>query len=341
MGLVGTGFGERVILPALRAVPRFEPAAICASTDARAASASARTGIARSYGDWSRLVADPEIDAVVIAVPPSLQPEIALAAMKRGKHVFCEKPLGVDARRARRMADLAHEKGVANLVDFELCEIPAWRRAREILRKGGIGTLRQASVSWQIETYAIKMGLDTWKHADESGGGVSYQFASHVLHYLEWFLGPAKRLSARSYAAPGKPERGKTLAHYSFEFASGAAGAAVIGTDAFLGSGHRIEFYGDKGALVLENAGPDHAAGFRLRYGTRASGNYLADVAVNEPKVSGDGRIPLVASMLSRWARWIERGEKTGPTLADGARVQELLEAVDESDDKKAWVSCA
>ena len=95
VAVIGVGFGQQVHVPAFRTDSRCEVTTLCASNEAKAAEVATRLNVPHASGDWRAVVADPEIDAVSIAVPPRLQPQIAIAALEHGKSVFCEKPLGV------------------------------------------------------------------------------------------------------------------------------------------------------------------------------------------------------------------------------------------------------
>src|SRR5208282_3297503 len=130
VGIVGIGFGRAVHLPALRLDPRFDVRAICASTLPRAERIASDCGVPQAYGDWRELLAARGIEAVTVAVPPPLQPAIALAALDRGIHVFCEKPLADTAIAARQMAAKAVSSRLANRVDFEVITSSAWRTAK-------------------------------------------------------------------------------------------------------------------------------------------------------------------------------------------------------------------
>ena len=93
VAVIGVGFGQQVHVPAFRADPRCEVTTLCASNEAKAAEIAGRLNVPRASGDWRAVIADSEIDAVSIAVPPCLQSQIALEALEHGKAVFCEKPL--------------------------------------------------------------------------------------------------------------------------------------------------------------------------------------------------------------------------------------------------------
>ena len=117
----------------------MEVAAIAASTAERAERIARECGIPRAYGDWRGMLADRDLRAVTIAVPPALQPAIALAALDSGKHVFCEKPLAHSAAAAGEMAAAAKARNLANLVDFEFPAVGEFKAAKRLIDSGTIG----------------------------------------------------------------------------------------------------------------------------------------------------------------------------------------------------------
>ena len=339
VGVIGIGFGQRAHVPAFSVTAGCEVVALCAGTGQRATKVAERLGISKAYGDWRALVDDPTIDAITIATPPALQPDIALAALAQGKAVFCEKPLATSQAKAAEIAELAQRTGLANMLDFELPEIEAWRRAKTILDEGRVGPLRQITIEWHVETYANRMGLSSWKTNTETGGGTLNAFVSHVFHYVEWFAGPVQELSARLFRAPGDMRTGDTVAVLCLKLASGAPVSASVSSNASLGNGHRVTFYGDEGTMVLDNPTTDYARGFHLLYGTRHS-NRLEEIDLDEDTgIPGeDGRVPLVARMAERFVNWVRNGVPARPNFADGLRVQSLIDAARRSDESGCWV---
>lgn len=338
VGLIGAGYGERVLLPALARVKGCRVDAVCTRHASRAKEIAARHRIARWSSDWRHLTRDRSLDALVIAVPPDEQAAIASAALRGGKSVFCEKPLTVRFSDAKRLERLAARKRVANMVDFELPEIAEWKAAKKILSSGSLGRLRHVSVTWQVETYATRMRLHNWKTRTSRGGGALYAFASHAFHYIEWFLGSAKRLSCKLHRAQDLPGGGDTLASIRMETRSGALVSATIATHAYLGGGHRIEFFGEKGTLVLENPTDDYGKGFRVFHATRKTGRLKPALSGRNGKKE-DGRIGPASALLSRFVRWADGGPKASPSFREGARVQMLLDASLRSDKTGKWVS--
>ncbi|MEI8192023.1 MAG: Gfo/Idh/MocA family oxidoreductase, partial [candidate division NC10 bacterium] len=289
--------------------------------------------------DWRRLVEDPGLDAIAVAVPPQLQPEIVLAALRRGKHVFCEKPLAAELQSARELALAARKAGVANMVDFELPALPAWRRLKGLLEGGALGRLRHAVVSWQVETWASRRAQESWKNDPARGGGVLNGFCSHLFYNVEWLLGPVDGLWARLFDTKG-PARGRsdTLASLCLRLASGAPVCASVCSSAPSGTGHRWELYGDRGCFVLENPTRDYARGFRL---SRRTGSAIrpASAPLRDRSKGPGGRPAAGRELVRAFLKWIRSGVPAAPTLDHGYRVQCLLDAARRSDASGRWVA--
>jgi predicted dehydrogenase len=323
IGIVGAGFGQQGHAPAFQASPDCEVRAICARPLESAQQAAQALGIPRATDDWRELVADPGIQALSLAVPPSLQVEIAIAAAQAGKHLFCEKPLALNVSQAQSILAAARQSRVVHAMDFLFPEIAAWRKARELLQASALGRIRHAALTWRVETYAYRAKADNWKTRATTGGGTLNNFASHTFYYLEWLLGRIARVSAR--LAPREDEVEARVDAW-VEFAAGFSGTVSIAADAFLGCGHRVEVYGDSGTLVLDNPTSDYARGFKLFLGTRAAPR-LAPVEAAGDDSHADGRVYAVSRIAGRFIQAIRAGQAAAPSLEDGLRVQVLLEA--------------
>ena len=326
VGIVGIGFAQQVLVPAFRSVRDCEVAAICASRLDKATAVATRLDIPRAYGNWQEVVADESIDAIAIATPPSQQPAVALAALRHGKSVFCEKPLATTVESANEMTVAAHGAMVANMVDFEFPEIEIWQQAKALLASGGIGQLRHIAVTWNVETYANRQNLQSWKTNSDEGGGALNSLVSHSFHYLEWFAGRIRRIAVQLLRAPGDTRPGDTLVTGCLEMESGVPVSLVVCSHAFLGNGHRVEFFGQDGTFALDNPTNDYVSGFRLLCGTRASESMKVLRISPSGSESDDGRIGAVACLAERFVRWVRTGMKSNPDWEDGLRVQTLLE---------------
>lgn len=317
-------------MPAFRLDPRCEVVAVAARTAARAARIADRLTIPAAYGDWRELVASPQVDLVSIAVPPAVQPEIVVAVANARKPVLCEKPLAVDAASAERMLEAVRASGVRHAVDLEFAELPVWRKVKQCIDGGAIGRARSCAVAWVVRSR--QRPADSWKERPDAGGGALGGFASHVLYLLEWCLGPAQRAAARL-----GPDLGRACLEARLDFDVGCRASVSIVTNASHPTGFRAEFSGDLATLVVRNATDDYIRGYKLWIGRE--GASLEPLSCLElPNVDGDARIAAVAPLVSRFIDAVQGGEAMRPDLADGVRVQRLLDALVAAGRKRGWV---
>ena len=227
------------------------------------------------------------------------------------------------------------------MVDFNFHQIMAWQRAKAMLDDGAVGRLRHVAVHWQVENRAIQMRMRNWKTLTDDGGGVLGNFISHCFHYLEWFYGPIATLSARLSGLPDDDSL-QTTAAMALVFASGQPVSLSMSCASFLGSGHRLEFYGEDGTLVLHNAQADYMRGFELFHAKRGA-TALARIAVEDPADLGqpDGRIAPVSRLAKRFFDAIEGRGRAEPDFAAGFRVQQLIDAAQRAHREGKMVAVA
>jgi len=140
-GILGTsGFALTKILPALRGCAYVELAAIASRELARARAVAAEFGIPRAYGSYDELLADPAVDLVYNPLPNHLHVPWSIKALEAGKHVLCEKPIGLTAAEARSLLEAARRHPRQKIMEAFMYRLhPQWRRAVAIVREGGVG----------------------------------------------------------------------------------------------------------------------------------------------------------------------------------------------------------
>jgi predicted dehydrogenase len=338
LGIVGTNYGRTVLLPAFRADPRCEVVALAGSNAARTAELAGADGIPKAYGNWRALVEDKDVQAVAIATLPSLQAQIAIRALELGKPVFAEKPLASDLGAAGAMLRQAAATRTPTMIDFNFHQIMAWQRAKSMLDAKVIGALRHVAVHWHVESRAIQMRMRSWKTVGDDGGGVLGNFISHCFHYLEWFCGPIAGLSARVSGLPDDKELETTVA-MAMQLAAGPLVSLSMSCASFHGAGHRIEFFGEDGSLVLHNPGADYMRGFDLLYAKR-SATAVERIPVQDPVDAKypDGRIAPVSRLAKMFFDAIEAGTTVSPGFPEGYRVQLLIDAARRAHREGQWV---
>ena len=341
LGIIGSTYGRMVLLPAFRTDPRCEVVALGGSNAARTSELAKEAGIPKSYGDWRALVADQDVQAAVIATLPTLQAEIAIAALQAGKPVFAEKPMAGDLAGARAMLDAATRSGLPTGIDFNFTRIMAWQRAKEMLDSGCVGALRHVTVHWHVESRAIQMRMRNWKTAGgNDGSGALGNFISHCFHYLEWFIGPIGGLQARVSGMPDDKDLQATVA-MALQYEAGPQVSLSMSCASYAGVGHRIEFFGEDGTLVLHNPTADYMRGFDLTFARRPGTLERIPVEDAFDAQFPDGRIAPVSRLANKFFDAIETGKQTAPDFNAGYRVQRLIDAAQRSNRNGQWIDFA
>ena len=147
----------------------------------------AKTG--RQLGDFKQAVADPQVDAVIVATINAALAEVSAAAIRAGKHVIVEKPAGISEQQIDELISLAEKHGVCVRVGFNHRYHPAFFKAREIFESGVMGELMFIRARYG---HGGRVGYDKEWRADPkfSGGGELIDQGIHLIDLAGWFLGP-------------------------------------------------------------------------------------------------------------------------------------------------------
>src|SRR4051812_22736735 len=140
-GVLSTSrFAQTQLLPALARCEHVELVAIASRDGARARSVAASFGIPRAYGSYEELLADPEVDVVYNPSPNHLHVPWSIKALEAGKHVLCEKPIGLTAAQAQTLLDVSRRYPRQKIMEAFMYRLhPQWQRAVQIVREGGVG----------------------------------------------------------------------------------------------------------------------------------------------------------------------------------------------------------
>src|SRR5262249_13005319 len=149
IGIVGTGFGRRIQVPAFQSCEGAKVVSIASGHLSNAREAAEECGIEHYTDDWRQTVTHEAVDLVCITTPPHLHREMTLFAIENGKHVLCEKPMAMDVAEAEEMVSAAEKAEVLALIDHELRFLPGRRRAYDMLRDGAIGVVRHAKYNFR------------------------------------------------------------------------------------------------------------------------------------------------------------------------------------------------
>jgi predicted dehydrogenase len=224
-----------------------------ASRDLRRAKAAAEAlGIAKAYGSYAEMLADPEIEAVYNPLPNHLHVPLSIEAAAAGKHVLCEKPIALSAEEAGKLIAARDRAGVLIQEAFMVRYHPQWRRARELVRTGRIGKLRAVQGSFSY------MNLDASNVRNQAaiGGGALYDIGVYPIVAARFlFEAEPIRVAAQIERDPDFKTDRLTSALLAFE-----AGQALFVCSTQLVPYQRVQIFGTKGRIEIEipfNAPPD------------------------------------------------------------------------------------
>jgi predicted dehydrogenase len=143
-GIISTAkIGTLQVIPGMMLSDCCEIVAISSRNLDSAQTAASKLGIPKAYGSYEELLADPDIDAIYNPLPNHMHVDWSIKALEAGKHVLCEKPLGLDAADARRLLDTEARYPELKVMEAFMYRFhPVWIRAKELARDGSIGQLR-------------------------------------------------------------------------------------------------------------------------------------------------------------------------------------------------------
>jgi predicted dehydrogenase len=184
-GLIGCGDIGVVRAAALERGP--SKLAAVSDIDAAKASAIAQRAGVPADSDWHRLLERDDVDAVIVATPPSLHAEMCTTAFRAGKHVLCEKPLARSVDECRDIVNAAADAGLVLATGFNYRFYPSFMRARQLLDSGRIGRLSHIRA---YAGYSATGHNQPWVHdAAVVGGGALHDNGIHLIDLVRWFLG--------------------------------------------------------------------------------------------------------------------------------------------------------
>lgn len=210
-GLIGCGEIGSLRADAVRRVPGAALTAV-SDVDVTRAEGAAGSG-ACIEEEWTRLVARPDVDAVVVSTPPSLHAEMCIGALGSGKHVLCEKPLARSVEEARTILEARDASGTFLATGFNYRFYPSIAKARELLDAGEIGELDHIR---SYTGYSAEEHSHPWlRDAEEMGGGALRDNGIHLIDLTRYFLGEPVEVSGYAsnvvWGFPGCEDNGFAL----------------------------------------------------------------------------------------------------------------------------------
>lgn len=370
VAVIGAGWAGELHARAFGEHPRTEVVALASRTEPRARQTAEAFGIPHVHTDVQAMLDEHRPDIVTVATPPSSHAELTLAAIASGAHVLCDKPIATTAADGARMVEAADEAGCRHATGFVWRNDPAILRLRELIAEHAVGDVVEVHARCALGAPVLPM---TWMYDADAGGGALMQHGGHVIDRIRWLLGreftsvsgelvhdvkdaevgprfhnvmeafawAGRRMGERAQGADPLPTAPVTAdTGYSLR-ATMEDGVRVSLWELWHGVGLHpdvVEVVGTRGTLLWTGAGGLHV--LRPRQAPEP-------VAVEGSTEAGGGDMKSLEAQGHRlWSRLVAAfvsdvaGEdhEPYPTLYDGWRVQQVIDAVVTSHESRRWV---
>jgi predicted dehydrogenase len=335
----------------------------CGRTEASLREFARRWGWQDVATDWREAVSRDDIDIVDVATPTSLHCEMATAALKAGKHVFCEKPLALNVQQAEQMLRAAQQSGKVHYLNHNYRRCPAVMLAKQMIDDGRLGQIYQWRGAY-LQSWIMDENFPlTWHlRAEVAGAGPQWDLNSHSVDLARFLVSEIRSVSALtaqfiaerplpgsgaatfSAGAENTSERGRVTVEDAavmiVEFANGALGSFETSRFAAGRKNHNtFEIYGSQGAIVFNLERMNElqffdvndsavAQGFRTILATESCHPYIAHWW---PPGHTIGYEHEFTHAVVDFLRAITRGETIRPNFEDGLKCIQVLEAGLES----------
>ena len=349
VGVIGTGaFAEACHIPGLQSHPKAVVVALCGRQLDRVRALADRFGIAGVHTDYRELCARPDVDAVTVVTANACHAEQAIVALHAGKHVLCEKPLGMTVHEARTMVAAAEQSDKVHQVAFTFRYLYSLQELRRRVRRGDLGApyyLRVQYDSWDGLRPDCVVG---WRERrQQAGGGLLYDIGSHLFDAAHYICGPIEATTGFLHHIPRHGIDGRTGAPMEIETDDVAAAwfrheTGVRGqwwlsraSPPFVGRNGLLEVIGTEGALRAS-----------LSRGVR---DFLEISSPRQPdwqpvqltEAASDGTPHALWLMMGSFVEACLRGKLDGDIDAsfhDGLAAQQGLAAVLTAQDGPSWI---
>jgi predicted dehydrogenase len=312
------------VIPAMQQGELSDVVGIASRDRGRAGDAARQLGIPKAYGSYEEMLADPEIDAVYNPLPNHLHVPVSIQAAEAGKHVLCEKPIGLNTADALKLVAARDRTGVTIGEAFMIEAHPQWQRTVQLVRCGKIGRLRHAVGSFGY----YKDDLSNIRYVADYGGGGLLDIGCYPIKTSRMVFGTEP---VRVAATMVRDQRCgvDTLASAILEYEHGhcvfTCGTLVVGNQS-------MQFYGTHGRIELEvpyNARPGGTSRIRIDDGRDPFGSGMTIEefpACDQYTLQGDA-----------FSRAIKEGTPPPVPLEDSVRNMAVIDAVFRAAESGRW----
>ena len=321
-GVLSTAnIGVKKVIPAMQRGAYCDMVAIASQSLEKAQAAAEKLGISRAYGSYEELLADSDIEAVYIPLPNHLHVPWSIKALDAGKHVLCEKPIGLIVAEVQQLLDASRKQPQLKVMEaFMYRHHPQWQRARQLVAEGKIGDLQT------IQSFFSYYNNDPGniRNVPDMGGGGLMDIGCYCISLSRFIFGT-------------EPQRVWGVMQYDPQFKTDRLTSGVLdfgkGTSTFtcstqLALYQRVNIFGAEGRIEIEipfNAPPDKPC--RIWY---QRGNEIEEIVFdvcNQFTIQGD-----------LFSQAVLNNTEVSTSLEDAVANMKVIESVVRSAEKGSWV---
>lgn len=342
-------------VPAIRLDPRAELVGVCDPNPELLEKRRLEWGVGFVTPDYRKVCQSPDVDAVVIATPNDTHREIAVEAALAGKHILCEKPLGLDANEVRRMYEAARDHNVVHMTAFTYRFAPAMRYLRHLLKSGNLGEPRHFRSQRFLDWPETSWGWRQYKA--RAGAGDLFDMTIHRIDFAIDLLGPIARIcgavarfAPRTHTADGRECPPSDVDDWSALLGEFECGATGVWEGTTLAKGYKNRGFGHEWAEVN---GSEGTAVYRMhepnaillgRHGgdleeTPVPTEFLKPSGSPRSVTEGDPATLFRYDLIWEFVSAILENRPAVPSFWDGLNAQLVADAVLESYDKRCWIA--
>jgi Predicted dehydrogenases and related proteins len=319
-GIVGCGYQGGILARSIKEGNEWQVTA-CADPDQDAAAQlAAIAGDAAIYASVEQMVQHSEVDAVIVATSHDALYECSLAAIRAGKHVLTEKPVGMDEKEVAQLEDAVDQAKVTFMAGYSFRYIAAYQKIRELLDAGAVGEIHTMVGSMSIGPLS-----EGWISSPEMGGGPLLYVGSHLIDQILWHLNddPIEVSANIRYRADTKADETTT---FQLRFAKGAVMQGMV-SQAGIRFINNLDIFGRQGFIGLRGGGFNYT----VEVVSKVLTAYSQPTTIHFPQVP-DLRILMHLPQLAEFAKAIREHRQPSCTVTDGRRVLRVLDAMIKSD---------
>lgn len=308
IGILGTGrIVDTGYIPAIANVPDARPVAVLSRDQARGEAFAAEHGIAHAYSDLDALLADPEVEAVVVATPDGMHESQVIAAARAGKHILCEKPMSLDGESCLRMAEAVQAAGVVFAMGYDHRFLAGQQAIKKMIDDGEVGPVRY------VRSYVTTAVADptNWRGTGEqSRFWAMSATGTHLIDTYRWYFGEPASVGG-GMAAPMHGSSRDEISIVVLDYPGRLI--AELACAAGLPGSSRMEIHGETGSIVGE--------------GVFGRGHREARITCNGRETVVAQTDPFVGEVVEL-VEAIREGREPWITIEDGIRNVEIMDVL-------------